>query len=376
MKKKIALLILLVFALTFAFAACKNPDPTPIVPRWSKDGESYEYVISLADFATGENPTTHFEPHLKNNDPYFKDFDIRTGEPINSLDQIRPLSVSGTFTLTISPQSDEDDLHQTLTTEQVLNATYNSADVTIPLEELQEKGLFVGTDAENKTITLTSTTTTMVEFERTKKQTPKKSSTEVNGFYIGKENQEISSYKISTEYDYSNKKRTVAKIKMTSGDETKVDESVTIKRYTAGTFIDSNQLILYARSLDKTSTSFQDSPNVAVYDPFYQKMQTTTFVWTPEANAVLTNPKTEEELFTKVPNLGIVVGGLPFMMMTSAPSFLDENQEGPDSEFFGVANYAKHTPLRFRVGYLAFELKAGNGYDTLWSALNGTLSAE
>ena len=55
MKKKIALLILTLVALTAILTAC-NSAATTIVVRWN-ESEDYTFNISLADFDTSENAT-------------------------------------------------------------------------------------------------------------------------------------------------------------------------------------------------------------------------------------------------------------------------------------------------------------------------------
>ena len=205
-------------------------------------------------------------------------------------------------------------------------------------------------------------------------QSPYKSGTTVKGFYIGKTHQEASSYEISTEYTYENKS-TVASVTLSVNGGQSSKNDYTIKRFTEGTFIDSNQLFMYTRSFDKTSTSFADNPSVAVYNPMSQKMQTANFLFTASAKAVLTNETSL--LYAKVPTLGVLVDGTPFMMQIAAPNMITDKSRS-DCTQFGSQWYAKHTPLRFRVGYMSFELNYQVGApqvmpqqgQQLWTALN------
>ena len=382
MKKKIALLLLLALALTLVLAACKQTEATKIIPRWDEKGESYEYAITLADFNTAEDAKTHFN-QLRNTDDdliYYKDFVVRTGEPLNDMDEVRPTAVTGTFKLTIAPTTA--DKYDTVTTEQYLELTYENKDGKLidqnVLVELQKSGLVVAQTGSS--ITLRSTTETKVVFKHDDRQAPKESWTKVKGFYLGKTHQEVSIYEISTTYNYEGK-HAVAEIKWNNDTDA---TSYTIRRNTEGTFIDSNQLFTYTRSLDKSSTSFADSPSVSVYNPFNQTLETASFVFTASANAVLTdNSRGEngEQIFAKIPTVGVVVGGMPFMLQESVPNLkekmpdlFNEVGNGPDTAFYGPDPYAKHTPVRFRVGYISFELTSYS--DEIWNTLKATVSTE
>lgn len=372
MRKKIALLLLLALALTAVFAACSQPAETKIIPRWAAQ-ESYQYTVSLADFSSADSAYP-FKWYGGQQDPYYKDLPI-AGESFSNADEVRPTAITGTLTLTIVRGLDE---YDTVTTEQNISATYATQDGKLVLgdnatmdiaDALKSKGTLSA-----NSLTLESYTKSTVTFSHDAKQAPRSSSTEVRGFYVGKAHQEISEYTVSTTYDYEGK-RPVAKIVLTvNGGETTEHEDV-LKGYSEGSFIDSNQLFTYARSFDKSSGSFANSPSVTVYNPFNQTKQNASFAFSPSANAVLTNG--ENVLYAKVATLGITVGGMPFMMTMNTPSLkeklpdvFDAVGNGPDSVFFGQNPYAKHTPLRFRVGNISYELTSYN--DELWNALTAT----
>lgn len=373
MRKRIALLLLMALALTVVLTACAQTAETKIIPRWDAE-ESYVYNVSLADFNTSEGATYPFNWHGSQDNPYYKDFMISAGESFGNLDEIRPTAVTGTYRLTINRSSDG---YDTVEGVQELATTYTmkngeiviSENVTMPIEEaLLQLG-----EKSADSITFNSVIKTSVTFTHDAKQAPVSSSTEVHGFYVGLAHREISNYKVSTVYNYEGK-RPVAEITLTfNGETTEITD--TLKGYSQGSFIDSNQLFTYARSFDKSAGSFASSTSVAVYNPFNQTKQNASFAFNAAANALLTNGA--EELYAKVPTLGIVVGGMPFMLMESAPNFKDKLPDrfdavgnGPDSAFFGEHPYAKHTPLRFRVGYISFELAT---YDaTLWETLIAT----
>ena len=379
MKKKIALLLLLMLAFTVVFASCSKTEATKIVPRWDANlVESYEYKITLADFNLAENgniSNPHFKAHGSADDPYYKDFDVRVSEPLEAQDAVRPSSVTGTFTLTISHTDSGCDL---LETKQILEVTYDDKngdliDETV-LQELTQKGLVLSNGGGK--ITLKSTTETMVEFKHQDNQAPQKSSTKVVGFYVGKVHQEVSIYEISTQYTYEEKNTVVATTLTQNGETTNFEN--TLKRRGEGSFIDSNQLILYARSLDKSSTSFQSSPSVTIYNPLSQTTQLANFSLTLSANAVLTD-ETRGELLTKLPVVGVVVDGTAFMSQVSLPKFqeklpdlFDAQGNGPDVTYYGGFATAKHTTVRFRVNYLSYELT--NYKEEIWSALQALVS--
>ena len=379
MKKRIALLLLLMLALTVVLAACAQAEATKVVPRWDASRvESYEYRITLADFNLAEDgsiSSPHFKPHGSQDNPFYKDFDVRAGEPFEAQDAVRPVSVSGTFTLTISHPSSEYDLMET---KQVLEVTYNDKDGKLidkeVLQELSRNNLVVSNN--DGKVTLKSTTETTVEFKHQDNQAPIQSSTKVVGFYIGKAHQEVSVYEISTDYSYEDK-NTLVKTTLTQNGETTNGEE-TLKRRSEGSFIDSNQLFLYARSLDKSSTSFQSAPSVTVYNPLSKSLQSANFTLTSSANVVLTD-ETRGELYTKLPILGITVDGMAFMSQTSLPKFqeklpdlFDAQGNGPDVTYYGGFSTAKHTTVRFRVGYLSYELTQYE--DDIWSALQALVS--
>ncbi|MCH5159378.1 MAG: hypothetical protein J1F66_00830 [Clostridiales bacterium] len=387
MKKKIALLLLLMLALTTVLAACTQAEATKIVPRWDeKIVETYEYTVTLADFNLtdeGSIGSPHFRTYDSNDGTYYKDFDVRAGEPFDVQDEVCPTAVSGTLTLTISHPDDEYDL---LRTKQELKLTYDNKDGNLidkaVLDVLQKKGLVVANSGNS--ITLKSTTETTVEFRHKENQAPRKSSTKVEGFYLGKVHQEVSIYEVETEYTYEGK-NTIVSTTLTQYDETMDTDKTTefentLKRRTEGSFIDSNQLFTYARSLDKSSTSFQNSPSVSVYNPFNQSIQTANFAFTYSNNAILTDA-TRGELYTKLPTLGIIVDGMAFMLQESVPNLkeklpdrFDNYGYGPDSTYYGQVAYAKHTPVRFRAGYISYELT--HYEDDIWNALKALVSSE
>ena len=380
MKKKLALLILLALALSLTLAACSSTAVTKIIPRWDEYGTTYEYNVSLGDF-TKQGSEFVIYPY-GNLGTFQKDFVVRIGESFNSLDEVRPLKVAGTFTLKLSKDGDCDVVETTqnllLTYElvggKIKLAQERWADVKSELQQLV-------VESDDNSITLKSSTKTMVKFEHDSSQAPVASSTVVDGFYMGKTNQEASNYEVATTYNYEGK-RPVAEITLTlNGNDPQNKQtstySETLKGYSKGSFIDSNQLFMYVRSFDKSSGSFQDNPSVSVFNPFDRSTQTANFSFTAAANAILHDAARSGDFLVKLPTVGVSINGLPFMLQESAPNLkekfpdlFDAVGNGPDYARYGGDFYAKHTPVRFRVGYLSFELSSYS--DELYNALSAT----
>ena len=354
MKRKFALLILMILALSVALVACNNADPTEIATRWQPD--EYTFNITKADFTTGQE-------YLSNDEIY------------SNLDQIAPDDVSGTYTLKIEQTSGT--TNWTVTTSQTLYAQYSKSNVTLSDSELQQ---VIVTDAqeisgttltpEDNKVILKSTTYTEVVFDDSKKQTPLSSKTELNGFYIGRRHQEVSSYTVETTYDYSGK-RAVAKISIDGNDPVKH------KFGRNASFIDSNQILMYVRSLDKPSKGFQDNPSVTVFNPYTGETSSVTFTLNYDTQLLLTDTLRNATVKTSVNVVTVKVGGTHFMQQENVPN-LTKTAGFEDVDLLRGdrkdADKPKYTTIRFRVGYLAYELKT---YDeNIWNALQPAAAPE
>ncbi len=331
MKKRIALLVLMILAISTLLVACGNTAVTDKKTRWTS-GESLTFDISLADFSTKES--TNAENH------YYKDV-LYAGELDPTLnDRIVPTAVSGTYVVTLTLS---DDLSEcTVDTVQTLFSTYPKDTVTLDVEG-EHKAKVTKDDTDN-TITIQSVTNTSVTFKNSPAQTPIRSSTTVNGFYIGKEMQEWSSYTVETTYS-TYKKGMIAKVKLNGGQE----EDYKIK---GSAIIDGNQILTYVRSFEKTSTSFQDQPTVIAYDPLTNTQATMNFVYTHQQNAWIEH--NGQKVCTKLNRVDVLLNGNHFVQQLNVP---DLKKKGLDLVAIGDTPFANHTQLRFRSGFLSYELK-------------------
>lgn len=385
MKRKIALLILMLFAVSITLVACGNTDATAVRARWEE--ETHVFNIMLADFISANSnnlKTYNDKAEPVNSGSYAKDVAFST--EFHNWDEIRPLDVAGTYVLNIKPSGDNSSYCE-VTTSQVMYVKYSlqsettsgvdfekypeleSAKVTDPAE-YTAKGLTL----EDGTVILKSTTETYVQFENTTSQKPLKSSTTVKGFYVGNKNQNVTDYSIATEYDYGAKKP-VAKITL-NGEKS---EYTGFARNSAGTFIDSNQLLTYLRSLDKTSNSFQDNPSINVFNPYNQSLQSAGFALNYGRGIVLTDA-TKGSIATKLGFVSVSIGNNPFMTQANLPDNLTLNDEQLDARN-SINNKAEplFTTVRFRVGYFAYEIDYAsplnkiNGepknWNDIWTAL-------
>lgn len=332
MKKTLALVLLLILAMG-VFAACNQVQPTERKTRWG-ESETWTYNISLLNTNASNI----------NGADYYRDF-LATGEtnPFNgNLDRIVPNNLTGIYVVTISQDIAKDTT--TVTTTQTMLATYDA--IMVDASRLDKS---VIEEQKDETITLKSTQETSVTFKNGT-QLPVSSFTKANGFYIGKQNQSMSQYEISTEYKVSGKK-VVATV--TNGDK---KEEVTLPNTNV---IDTNQVLLYVRSFDKTATSFQDSPQVMVFDPLTKSSKRLTTSYTATQNVLVehqfADASESASVATQMPRLDLALDGMAFMTQVSLP---DMTANGLDRIGTNVPNvyFPMHTIYRFRVGFVSYEL--------------------
>lgn len=367
MKRKLSLLILLILAVSITLVACGQTVATDKRTRW--EAETHVFNISLADFAGDGDQFNTYDAtgNAITNGTYYKD--ILPAE-FSNWDEIRPLSVNGSYTLNITPSSNNS--HCELTTVQEMCVEYAKNDLGDGTElksveatrEQKEKYGYDNVPAGS--VILWSRTETYVRFENTPAQKPIQSSVKVNGFYAGKSARQVTSYEVSTEYDLT-VSRPVANIKLTTSKGVDTIE-YKFSKNSAGTFIDSNQILLYLRSLDKSSTSFQDSPSINVFNAFDQKLQYANFRLYPQVNMILTNE--DSILATPLNVLYVYVGNNAFMTQANLPDSL-----GDKDVMYIPSATPKFTTTRFRVGYLSYEIDYGNEANTSnWSDIWTTLT--
>lgn len=369
----------MILAVCVALAACNSVAATPVRTRW--EAETHVFDITLADYIGAE--TNSFKTYDANgavaaNGAYHKDMAL-SGE-MNDRDEIRPLAVKGKYTVSIQPSGDGSAYCDVKTTQKMC-VFYNATDISEALsgavatpDQLTE--LEVDNTLGSLVTILWSSTETTVRFENTTSQKPLSSSVKAHGFYVGKVTQQLSRYELTTEYDYSTN-TPVAKI--TLNGEAK---EYKFSKNSAGSFIDSNQILIYLRSLDKSSTSFNDSPSKSVFNPYSQSLQTARFGLSYSNNLMLTDYANGKTLLTNKLNVvSVMVGNNAFMLQENLPDTLTLNDKKLDAYSTLSGMESKFTTVRFRVGYLAYEISYGDNANSenwgdIWTALTPAPSAE
>lgn len=362
MKKRLAILVLLILAVTVALTACKQPDKTAVKTRWNTE-ETHVFRITLADYADSQHSSFKLYDATgaeSSKGEYRKDKAF-ANEALK--DEIVPVAVSGTYKLTIKPTSGSNTC--LVTGEQVIYAQYNLEDSMLAEVKGWTNRVVSGADIPSDLnpangIVLKSVTNTSVEFNEIG-FAPISSSTEVEGFYIGKANRNVTEYKVSTEYNFSEKKPT-AKVTL-DGAESKTYE---LPSSTATERIDSNQLLIYIRCLDKKESSFQDSKTVSVFDPFTGESKTASFGYVYSDKMILT--KGSEKLATTVNTVSVTVGNIPLMVQDNIPGTVKAD------ELKGLSNLPAYRTVHFRAGYLSYEIAYADEtnapiWNSIWEAL-------
>lgn len=377
--KSIAAIILLLVITATLLVACNNTPVTGFIARFDKK-EHYEFNISLADFNNNLNDNELFAHYGTDDDPYYKDLAISNAEnySLRNADEVRPTRVGGTYTVDFA--MNEGRQYGTLTTKQVLYVQYarkGNGIIVDPVAETPDvldcfdkldKFVVTGDDDPLKSdadhVTLKSTTDTSVGFYLTDSFKPQESSTKVNGFYVGKTFRGASEYQISTAYDWEGK-RPVATVTLTSGGNTQ-EQSYTLPSAGQVRIIDSNQMLAYVRCFDKSSASFQDSPSAYVFNPYTGKTHVLRFTYAYKFNVILT--RGEETKRTQLSAVGTALDGNPLLMQFNLPKWLSDNDLDTTIVGAGSETYPKYTTVRFRSGYLSYEL---SDYDEeIWKALD------
>lgn len=357
MKRKLALSIVFVLALamTLTLAACAQTAATKTATRWEK--EEHTFNISMAQ---SDPDKTYVTPKAKEVDGkvYYRDFDIQTARAIESFvtaldsskDEILPKNVKGTYRMQILPYGDNISYCEFIT-EQTIYAQYDKK-IIEESSNWQDLKQCVAQASENPfsdnsgVVTLKSVTKTYVKFENNSYQQPLESSYEVDGFYIGKVEQTVSKQKISVVYE-SDKRN--AKVSVNGAEA--VDRKLNIS--SAQHFIDSNQILLYLRSLDKSSSAFQDSPSVIVYNPLMDSATVATFA-KREANAIINRKASgsdDDNIYVNLNVVSVSVGSNALMVEEDLPVLKDKIDKTQTSD-----PDALHTTIRFRSGYLVYEI--------------------
>ncbi len=335
--KKFALVLALVLSLTLVFAGCgNNAEKTNASVRW----RSEEYLFNIGKASLTEQDITvgsktfMYEP-------------VASGyeQLPENLDEVSPEDISGTYKMTITVHEAEKTC--TFTTVQTLFCQYKAETLqsSSAWDQLQELVVANPIDAQEN-ITLKSVTTQTVTFKNEASQRPLSSETHVDGFYIGKEHQERSAYDVVTVYDWENSLAKVTLNGETQENKLSVSSSVN--------FIDSNQILLYTRSLEKYSTSFQDSPSVQIYVPAQNALKTASFAFTHDCNTVLN--VSGKELYVTVNALAVIVDSHAFVVQLNVPDSVNDVESLDSVSNAGSGNLNKYSLLRFRSGIIRYEL--------------------
>ncbi len=363
--KKTLTILLLVVLMTFVLAGCGNNVSTTKstirwwlgsnkndAGEWENDTEEYTFNISLADFTAETETSGLFTGYSVNNTTYYRDTLIQangaseTISTFTSCDEVVPYDVAGTYKTVLSKE--EDGNYKFVTTKEMWASYDLSEDKIGNLVALVEKdaGKIPSTLAvvENGVV-LYSIIKTEVVFHKDS-QLPQRSVTDSNGYYLGQLHQGVSNYVIET--IYNNKERS-AKISYTDRADSHNNSVSEIKKLPTA-FIDSNQMLLYVRSLEKQSDRFKDSPSVVVFDPFYQQQKTATFGFVYAQKIRLNNNGTFVDVTLNA--VSVAVGANPLLVQYNLPDTLEnaDKLQGSDKQ------EPQYTTVRFRSGYCSFEL--------------------
>lgn len=382
MKKRVALLLGVLFTLVAAFASCGQTVATDRNIRWqTEEGkptyEKYTFNITLSDFAdSGNNLFKEYtEKFKKKGDDgnlsevsvtCYKDSIISTNEAslMYNADQIRPVDARGTYTMDISINSTS----VTLVTKQILYCQYKTEDLqrlgclnTFKDSEYdytaKEENPFENNDA---LITLHSVTDSEVVFANNINMTPSSSKQSNKGFYIGKTAQTVSEYSYETTYDLDNNKVTVKK----NGSDTAEERKLNLAKNAI--CIDASQLLLYIRILDKSSAAFQDSPSVSVYDVVTDSVNTASFALNRQFNLILDNKG--EKAIVSVNAVTATVGGTPFIAQYNLPD-VSAIGDGFDYLALSGARRPKYTTVKFRSGWFSYDMQPDEYYQQAINAI-------
>lgn len=341
--KKISLVLVLILSLTLVFAACtSNVEKTNTSVRWRTE----EYLFNLSKTSlSGDDITvdgTKFIP-----EPITSGYE----QLPDNLDEIVPADIGGTYKVNIDVGAEKT---CTFTTVQTMYCQYDTETLQSYSVWNQLQGLVVASDSEENPFTnheglttLKSVSTQTVTFKNEASQRPLSSETHVNGFYIGKTNQTISKYDVETTYDWDNN---IAKVTL-NGETTENKLSVS----SSTNFIDSNQILLYVRSLEKASTKFQDSPSVQIYVPAQNLLKKATFAFTHDCNTMLN--VNGEDVYVTVNALAVIVDSSALLVQLNVPDTVNTDEKKLDTTPDGTGGSSdKFSLLRFRSGVIRYEL--------------------
>lgn len=361
--KRISVIILLAIALTTIFSACSSTESTDTIARW-QDDETQTFVISKANLTEAAQTYT-----VDGTSEEFVKYPLGRYEYTSTVpDELEPSEIGGTYVTVL-------DLNDTATealysTDKHLYLKYAKTD----LAELNiditsdEWSSFVLYDCETQNqsatvwddetlsdvvannpltpeadyVILYSRQTTSVKFENQKSQHPLESSTKWDSVYFGKTAQTATHCDITVTYDWDEKKLAVAENGATTYETS----------FSASTMIDSNQLLLYTRSLEKTSGKFEDSPSVSVFSAVDKQQYTVSFNYFVYTYYTLATTA-DGDVPVALNLVGASVSSMPLFVQTNLPDTVDADSYS----LSGSASYHKYTTTSFRSGLYYYELQ-------------------
>lgn len=369
MKRKITILLLMILALTALFAACSQAR-TEHELRFD-DHETAEFRVTLADFEYDQEKAIGFKDDYTDEAypgaTFAKDMAM-TSEYLSTADELMPEAVDGTYVMNLDKANNK----WTLNTEQTLYVQYlktaqlnnggtlklTECDAWQDLQKLAVSGDELETQAPSlkereDCVILKSVIKQSVTFENVADQTPIQSSTESDGFYLGAQRQQVSKYTVATTYDFSGK-RPIVKVSVNGADPTEYKLAKNVRP------IDPIQILLYLRSYNKTSNDFKDSPAVQMFNPLTGELQIVGFGLNYNMPMAITDETKQNTLKGVSLNVATVsVGGTPYMVEENVPDYITDDNNKPIDTINTVSDVKpKYTTVRFRVGYIAYELKS------------------
>lgn len=341
--KKFALVLVLLLSLSLVFAACNSTEKTTTSVRWRDE----EYTFNITKTSLTQDNVTF------NNDAYVPEPFANGYEQLpEKMDEVIPTDIAGTYHVSI--KINEADKLCTFATEQTLYCQYDADMLKTYSVWSQLQRLVVTADAEENPfinheglITLKSVTRQTVTFKNEASQLPVSSENHVDGFYLGKTQQNVSKYDVVTTYDWE---KNVAKVSIDgqAAQENKLSVSAAIN------FIDSNQILLYVRSLDKSASKFQDNPSVQIYVPAQNVVKTASFAFT-HACKTLIEVNGEDE-FVIVTAVAVLIDSRALFVQLSVPETVNDVEAIDTVSNAGSGNLDKFSLLRFRSGIIRYEL--------------------
>ena len=244
--KLVSILLVSLLALTLVLTACNNAKTLSKGIRWETN-ETTVYQIGLQDTTSETNTKIYDE----------QSFTRDTVTTPAGYDRIMPTAVTGTYTTTLTINSDDT---ATYTTTQVVTETYSQALYAGRVAELfqlaTENAFLNATDDGEGNYTFTSTTTSSVTFVNDATQQPVSSTQTIQGYYLGKSNIEVNNVTYATTYSEGVATVTMNDKQVFSGE---VAEGV----------VDALQIALVVRSIDQSQSTAEGkyvAPSVSVFD--------------------------------------------------------------------------------------------------------------